>query len=247
MNDRTAAVVVIGNEVLAGLVDESNATFLVRELRGLGVRLKRVVVIPDEIDVIAEIVADLSRRFDFVVSTGGIGPTHDDVTMRGVAQAFGRPLVRHEAYARSLERAYGEKISPRVLSMADLPEGSTLIGTEVLRVPAVQVENVLIFPGIPRLLQDKFNAIKECFRCSPFLMHRVVLEIEESRIADHVESVQLRHPRVSIGSYPRFAKTIWEVTLQLESKEIEKLDAALEDLLSGLPQDNITRVERSAP
>ena len=150
----TAGILIIGDEILSGKIQDEYAPYLLRELRVEGVYVGRVHTIPDDIDVIAPDVAAFSKAYDYVLTSGGVGPTHDDVTMDGVAKAFGRRLVQNERMTRMLEQALGDtEPNASQLKMCMLPDGARLIESPDLWFPLVRVENVSIFPGIPRLLQ----------------------------------------------------------------------------------------------
>src|SRR6185295_17173098 len=164
MQQKTAAVVVIGNEILTGKSDDKNASFLIGELYRLGVALRRIVVIPDDLDLISREVIQCSKEFDYVFTSGGVGPTHDDVTIEGVARAFGREVVRHPELEAMLRGYFGDGIDDARLRMADAPTGSELIREGDLRWPVLAVENVVVLPGVPELFRKKFEAIKERFR-----------------------------------------------------------------------------------
>lgn len=123
MRDRNAALVVIGNEILSGKIQDSNAYFAARELRSIGVELKRIAVVPDELPAIAEEVSYCSAHFDFVITSGGVGPTHDDLTMDGVALAFKRKLVPHPDLVRILREYMGDRANSAMMKMAEVPDG----------------------------------------------------------------------------------------------------------------------------
>ena len=143
----TAGILIIGNEILSGKVQDENAPYLLRELRTLGVDVERVHVIPDEIECIAEEVGRFSKAFRYVITTGGVGPTHDDVTMEGVARAFGLKLVRHVEMEKQLRDALrGKEPNASQLKMTELPEGAKLVATKDLWFPLVTLQNVFIFP-----------------------------------------------------------------------------------------------------
>src|SRR5882757_2477144 len=156
MRERSCALVVVGNEILSGKVQDSNAYFAARELRKIGVALARIATIPDELDLIAGEVAYCSRNFDFVITSGGVGPTHDDLTMEGVARAFGRRVTRHPELERLLRDFYGARLEERNLRMADVPDGVTLHHGAQSQWPIVAFDNVYILPGIPEIFRKKF-------------------------------------------------------------------------------------------
>jgi molybdenum cofactor synthesis domain-containing protein len=159
--DRTAGIVVIGNEILSGKVTDTNSPFLARELRKLGVTLLCITTIPDDVDVIAATVKGFAERFEIVFTSGGVGPTHDDVTMEGVARAFGRKVVRHPELDKRLRQYLGANANQARMRMADVPDGAELIHDERLGFPTVLCENVYILPGIPEILEQKFTSLQD--------------------------------------------------------------------------------------
>ncbi|MEC9071309.1 MAG: competence/damage-inducible protein A, partial [Myxococcota bacterium] len=163
----TAAVVVIGDEVLSGKVDEQNAAFMIRRFRSLGVSLKRVVIVPDEMEDIGEAVRSASERFDIVCTTGGVGPTHDDITIEAIAQAFGVSTVSHPRLEALVREYFGADASEAQLRLALVPDGTTLDGGDGPPWPTARFRNVVIFPGIPRLMASKFDAIAHTFGGAP--------------------------------------------------------------------------------
>ena len=164
----TAAILIIGEEILSGKVEEENARFLVQELRGLGVQVRRIEFLPDIEPEIAASVAALSRRFDHIFTSGGVGPTHDDVTLPAVAAAFQMRLTRHPDLEILIRRALGPEMHERELRMADIPEGARLIygdPPDPGRWPVVTVHNVFILPGVPQIFRRKFEGLRCC--CAP--------------------------------------------------------------------------------
>src|SRR5215472_10581539 len=180
---KTSGIIVIGNEILSGKTRDENSSYLVRELRDLGVNVRKISVIPDELGSIADEVRIFSNSYDYVFTTGGVGPTHDDLTMAGIAAAFGRRILRHPDLEASLRHFYPEELVSGNLRMADIPEGARLVGVKGLWFPVVAVENVYIFPGVPEILQRKFERIKETFREAPFYLREIFLQGDEGQIA----------------------------------------------------------------
>lgn len=235
----TAALVVIGDEILSGKTADTNTPFLISELRGLGVALREIAVVADEVTAIAEAVRRVAARFDYVFTSGGVGPTHDDVTMAGVAAAFAVPVVRHRRLAELLTAYYAEKKLPvveRNLRMADLPEGTTLIEGPQLRWPMPRLHNVYILPGIPEIFRRKFLAIRELFRDAPFHLRQVFVRSEEAVIARHLDQVALKYSDVALGSYPRLEpdEDGHRVKLTLEGKDLARVDSATAELVALL-------------
>lgn len=240
---KTAAILIIGNEVLSGKVTDENAPFLVRELRSLGVDVRRMATVPDERPVIAREVRDMARDHDVVFTTGGVGPTHDDVTIPAIAEAFGRPCVRHPVLERSLRDHYGDGITAAQLRMAEVPEGSRLIGAEEFHLPIVVYENVYIFPGVPETVRRKFGRIREQFREAPFVFRRIYLRCDEGEIAAELSQAVARFPSLQLGSYPILHNPDHNVVLTLESKQADEVDEAVGFLLGRLAPARIVRVE----
>jgi len=239
----TAAIVVIGNEILSGKVVDTNSPYLTRELRALGVDVRRITVIPDEIDVIADEVRTASRTHDWVFTSGGVGPTHDDLTMDGVAKAFDVPIEINGAIVDRIERAIKQTANESQRKMAALPKGSVLIDAGDLWFPVVVIGNVHVFPGIPELLQKKFEAIRTRFQGVPFVLKRVYVRRKESDIAHELNALLESHPDLMLGSYPRIRETEYQVLLTLESRDAGYVQRALDELLARLPADAIHKVE----
>lgn len=244
METKTAAIIVIGNEILSGKVTDSNANFFIKHLRDCGVAVKLVVTIPDEIPVIADTLRRVSNgNYDVVFTSGGIGPTHDDVTMAGIAEGLGVPLVRNPMFEKMLRDFYKDKVNEHLLKMADIPEGVELIPAPGLFVPVVKLKNVYIFPGDPTLLEKKFIALKEHFRVSPFYLKRLYTWKQEGDIAQLMHDAEAKFSDVSIGSYPLYANKEYNVQITMESKNESQLQQALDYFLQHIPQKDIIKVE----
>ncbi len=243
MRQKTAAIVVIGNEILTGKSEDKNASFLIGEMYELGVALRRVVIIPDNVDVIATAVRECAEQFDYVFTSGGVGPTHDDVTIEGVARAFRREVIRHPELEAMLRGYFGDGIDEARLRMADAPEATELIRGVDLRWPVLAVANVYVLPGVPELFRKKFEAIKERFRGAPFYTDVIYTREDEFDIAPRLDEVAARNPKVDIGSYPTFTRDDYRVKITLESKEQAAVERARDQLLMLLNPDALARVE----
>lgn len=216
---RTAALVIIGNEILSGKVQDQNSPYFIRELRGLGVEVLRVSVIPDDLDTIAAEVRALSQAHDYVFTSGGVGPTHDDLTMKGIALAFDREMQRNEELESNLAAYYPDSLLEANLRMADVPSGARLVRGERSRFPVVAVDNVYIFPGVPSILQRKFESIRETFRDTPFYLKEILVHADEGQIAGVLHRVLASYPTLGLGSYPFFNGEPTLVKLTMESKD----------------------------
>ena len=243
MQNRSAALVVIGNEILSGKVQDSNAYFTARELRQVGVELKRIATVPDELPAIAEEVGYCSSHFDFVITSGGVGPTHDDITMEGVAIAFKRRLIAHPELVQLIQKHMGERANAASLKMAEVPEGAMLNDAGDIRFPTVQVENVYVLPGIPQLFESKLTALKPRLRADPYFMRAIYTNSLESSIAEHLNATLSIYPQLMLGSYPKIGHPEYRVKLTLESKDPEYLERAFRHLLELIPGDAVVKVE----
>lgn len=242
-NSKTAGIIIIGNEILTGKVRDINSFYLVCELRDLGVEVKRISVIPDDIEIIGREVAAFSGRYDYVFTSGGVGPTHDDVTMAGIASGFGVTLISHEGIKEILYSRYKDLVNDSVLKMTEVPAGSEIEYHENMRFPVVSFKNVVIFPGIPEYMQNKFTIIKEKFRSSVFHLKRLYLNCHESNIAEILNRVVEKYKDVTFGSYPVLGKPDFKVIITAETKSEELLKTALDELIDRLPGEFLVRVE----
>jgi len=239
----TAGILIIGNEILSGKVTDTNSPYLCRELRMLGVDVERILTVPDDVRVIAHEVRTLSEAYDVVFTSGGIGPTHDDLTMDGVALAFGRKLERNHSISERIARAQGKPPNESQLKMTMVPEDALLIDAGDLWFPVVVVENVYVLPGIPELLRKKFESVRERFRGVPVLLKRVFVKRRESDIAGELIALLDEFPELMLGSYPKIGEESFHVLLTLESRDAGYLQRALDALLVRLPDDSIHKVE----
>jgi molybdenum cofactor synthesis domain-containing protein len=239
----TAGILIIGNEILSGKVVDENSPYLCRELRALGVDVERILTIPDEVQVIASEVKALSDAYDLVFTSGGIGPTHDDLTIEGVAAGFGVAVHESTSIAERIGRAIGGVPSESQLRMARVPEGAQLLDAGDLWFPLVVVQNVYILPGVPELLRKKFESARDRFRGVPFVLKRVYVKQRESDIAPKLNELLHEFPQLLLGSYPRIGQESFHVLLTLESRDAGYVQRALDSLLTRLPGEAVLKVE----
>jgi molybdenum cofactor synthesis domain-containing protein len=241
--DRSAGIIVVGNEILSGKVVDTNSPYLTRELRKLGVTVRRIVTIPDELDEIARAVAEFRPAYDVVFTSGGVGPTHDDVTIEGVARGLGRRVIRHPQIESRLREFFKENINEARLKMAEVPEGAELIVDARLGFPTIKCENFYILPGIPEILEQKFEAIRDRFAAAPYFLRVVYTREGEGSIAEHLNDTVAKFPELLLGSYPKLGDPEYAVKLTLESKDRDYTERALAHLLSRLPPGCVVRAE----
>jgi molybdenum cofactor synthesis domain-containing protein len=242
----TAAAIVIGDEILSAKVRDANTPLLIDFMAELGIDLERIVVIGDDCNAIAAEVAKCSEKHDVVITSGGVGPTHDDCTVRAVADAFGVEVVRHPDIEAMIRAYWGERFTESALRMAEMPEGSRLFYGDDGLLPLVVFENVYLFPGVPRLFAAKLPSLRSELSGTPKVVHGVYLNSDESRIAPLVGQVADECPKVKVGSYPRFGEgkdhRLW---ISLEGIDADHVAAATDRLLELLKDEEVVRVERS--
>jgi molybdenum cofactor synthesis domain-containing protein len=242
---RTAAALIIGNEILTGKIQETNMRELATELFALGISLERVVICRDDVDTIAADLDHLRRTHDLVFTTGGVGPTHDDVTHRAVAKSFGRRVTRSPELEALIRGALGERCTEGHLLMADLPEGATLMSSKEVRWPTVVLENVFVLPGLPKVFRLKLPGLREHLRGreAPFLSRAVYTTCDEGELAQPMAEVAARHTDVSIGSYPVTDRVDYRVKLTIDGTDRGSIDRAESALRAFIPRDKLVELE----
>ena len=240
----TAALIVIGNEVLSGRTQDANLRYLATRLGEIGIPLREARVIPDVAEVIIATVNELRARFDHVFTTGGIGPTHDDITSECVAAAFGLPWEPHpEAWAK-MDASYkpGEFNAARQ-RMATMPRGATLIETTVTVAPGFSIGNVHVMAGVPRVMQAQFESLAPRLRGGRPVVSRAVhaAKLPEGRIAEGLAAIQARFPALDIGSYPYYRESGSGVAIVAKGTDPAMAERAIAEVtalmtaLGGLP------------
>ncbi|SEM13692.1 molybdenum cofactor synthesis domain-containing protein [Stigmatella aurantiaca] len=238
-----AAAVIIGNEVLTAKVVDANGPLLIRRLREVGIPLRSVEIIPDDVDIIVEAVARARARAPYVFTSGGIGPTHDDVTVRAVALALGRQVVRLPEMVE-LVRRRSENLTAEALRLADAPEGAVLLPQEGTWFPVLTVDNIFLLPGVPQLFKLQLETVLARLRGTPVHLCNLYLRLGESAIAAVLDRVALDMPHVAIGSYPVFDATLdYRVKVTVEAAEAAPVEQAVARIRGGLPADAIVRQE----
>lgn len=199
-----ACIIIIGNEILSGRTQDKNIAWLAKELNNIGVRLMEVRVIPDVGETIIATVNECSAKFAYVFTTGGIGPTHDDITSENIAKAFGVALERNPKAETILQKHYGaEKLNAARLRMADIPAGASLILNPISAAPGFRIGNVFVMAGVPEIMRAMFDNIRhELKGGAPMLSKIISAYITEGNIAKPLADIQARYPEVEIGSYP---------------------------------------------
>jgi molybdenum cofactor synthesis domain-containing protein len=232
MTNPTAAILIIGNEVLSGRTQDANVNFIAKRLGDLGVTLAEVRIIPDSEEAIIDAAQLLSSRYDQVFTTGGIGATHDDITAASVAKAFGRNLHTAPEAVKILQAYYLERLNDTRLKMAIVPEGSILIKNPVSAAPGFQVENVYCMAGIPAVMQAMFDGIIPSLKTGKTFYAKTVKSfVLENDIAEPLTVIQNTYPSVEIGSYPSFlAPGKWGVSLVVRGTDLDTIDHSVDSI-----------------
>ncbi len=228
----TACLLVIGNEILSGRTQDVNLAYLGNRLNTLGIRLMEARVIPDVEAVIVETLNQVRARFDYVFTTGGIGPTHDDITAECVAKAFGVPLIQNPEARAILERHYASgDLNQARLRMANTPEGASLIENPVSHAPGFRMDNVFVMAGIPVIMRAMIESVAhDLTGGAPLISRSVIVGVPEGTLAKGLGALQDEYPEVEMGSYPFNRRGNLGVRLVLRSTEAGRLDAAAQAL-----------------
>jgi len=231
----TACLLIIGNEILSGRTQDANLAFIAKGLNEVGVRLREVRVIPDIAETIIATVNEMRAKFDYVFTTGGIGPTHDDITSECIARAFGVRWVLDEEARRRLAAGYANPadLNEARLRMAHIPEGAVLIDNPVSRAPGFRIGNVFVMAGVPRIMQSMFDGIKHSLAGgAPVLSRTVTSGLPEGVLAEGLGKLQERYPDFDIGSYPYYRRGGFGTSLVVRGTDASRLDAAVGEVFA---------------
>ncbi|XP_071120075.1 FAD synthase-like [Mytilus edulis] len=251
----SAGIIVIGDEILKGQTEDTNSHFICKHLFSLGVKVKKISVIGDDLDTIAREVSLFSKSFTHVITTGGIGPTHDDKTFEGIAKAFDDVLEPNPVLVELCKEYFGPASldSPK-MKLAMVPKSATTVygyhpeTGQKNKFPLVTIKNVYIFPGVPQLLERSFITLEHLFKnpSKDFYTREIYVDKDEVSIADILNTVDSKHNNtVILGSYPDFNNSYYKVKLVLESETKKDLDDACHTLTESLPKDCIVEYDKS--
>jgi molybdenum cofactor synthesis domain-containing protein len=241
---KTAAMLIIGNELLTGKVEEANLVALARVLRRIGVVLERVVMVKDDAGTIAREVRELSRAHDWLFTSGGVGPTHDDVTIEAVAMAFGVPVVTSAEMETMLRGHYKERITEGHLRMALVPEGAALETTDDVRWPTVRIENTWVMPGIPEVFLMKLPVIEaKLGKAIAFVSLAVFTNMDEGDLKPLLDRVVASFPDVDVGSYPKWLGASYRTKLTFDGRDPERVASARDAFVATLPPGEPLKID----
>tara|TARA_B100001123_G_C15234743_1_gene996690 strand:+ start:316 stop:1068 length:753 start_codon:yes stop_codon:yes gene_type:complete len=241
-----AAIIIIGNEILSGRTQDVNVTFLSKWLNNIGVKVEEVRVIPDNEAIIVECINKLRKKFKYVFTTGGIGPTHDDITSRSVSKAFNMQYGYHKEAYTILEEYYKQgEFSEGRKKMAKMPIQAKLIYNPSSGAPGFLVENVFCLPGVPSILKSMVDGLKnKIVGGKKILSETISIQTVESEIAQQLEDVQNKFKDIEIGSYPFFRFGKIGVSVVIRSTEKKKIDECYKQIVSFIKKNKIKILER---
>jgi molybdenum cofactor synthesis domain-containing protein len=241
----TAAALIIGDEILSGKVDEANVRALAHTLRGLGIQLRRVVVVMDDVDTIAREVRELASTHDWLFTSGGVGPTHDDVTIEAVAKAFGTRVVSSPQMEEMLRAHYRDRCTDGHLRMALMPEGASLEVTAEITWPTIRLHNTWLLPGIPEVFRLKLPVVAERIGRggSAFVSHAVYVKLDEGVLRPLLDRVVGDFRDVSVGSYPKWLDAAYKTMLTFDGRDEARVIAARDAFVALLPPGEPQRIE----
>jgi molybdenum cofactor synthesis domain-containing protein len=228
----TSAILIIGNEILSGRTVDKNTSFIAKWLGDLGISVEEVRVIPDKEDVIIYVLNELRKKYQYVFTTGGIGPTHDDITSKSVAKAFGKKYdYNKEAYAILKKYYANSDFNEGRKKMARMPEGATLIYNEQGSAPAFSIENVFVLPGIPSYVELMLPQLKEVLVGGKKIISiSCDTKMRESSIAVELSKIQDNYPDIDIGSYPYSKEGGFGTMLIMRSTDKKKVNKCKKEI-----------------
>lgn len=234
MSEFSAGIIIIGDEILSGRTHDTNSNFLAKKLTKYGIQLKEIIIIPDNEQTIIDTVKKYHKSFTYVFTTGGIGPTHDDITSQSISKAFNKPYLIHPDAYKILENFYpkGEFNESRQ-RMAKMPEGAILISNPLTAAPGFIIKNVFVLPGVPKIME---NMIDQVFlnikKGKPKKIYTINTNLFESTLAEKLSLVQENYPDCSIGSYPYFnyIEKTGGVNIVISSWKLDNLDDVVKEI-----------------
>ena len=232
-------LIIIGDEILSAQIQEKNLKYMLRNLAVSGYKVSEARIISDDLNLIKETILKLSSTYEFVITSGGVGPTHDDLTIDAIAEAFDVPLVVYRNLEDHLKRFFKEKITDDILKMAQLPEGADVIMKEEYEWPVIKMKNCFILPGVPQIFQKKFDHVLQLLpRVEKYYYASVYSIADESEFSDSLRKIDEKYPNVIVGSYPVIDEPEYKTQLTLKSKEKDVLGESFEEVKDFLQSNN---------
>jgi len=239
-NRKTFGIIIIGNEILSGKTLDTNSHLICTELNSVGMVCKEIVTIPDIEKIISEKVNLFRQKFDFVFTTGGIGPTHDDKTSNAISSAFGDTLTLNKEAKKRLEKHYSDDLLTNArLKMAYVPSRAKLIDNPVSIAPGFYIENVFVFPGVPKILEVMLKDVLKKFKKNQkkFIKKIITTTLSEGLIGEYLADIQRKYSDIEIGSYPYFKKNSFGVSLVIIGERTKRVKEACDILIAYLQEN----------
>jgi len=245
----TAAVLIIGDEILSGRTQDTNLNFIAKYLGTYGVDLAEARVVPDIEDEIVTALNHLRGRYDYVITTGGIGPTHDDITADSVAKAFGVALYEHPEIIAMMTARWAGELNAARRRMARVPEGGSLVKNAVQGPPGFQIGNVFVLAGVPAIMRGMMDDVGPRLRTGKVVIARTVRVTGsgEGVIAAPLEALAKAHPDLSLGSYPFYGEGVYGANLVIRGRDKAEVDATVEALISVLKEIGVADILPDPP
>lgn len=224
-------LVIIGDEILSSQIQEKNLKYMLRNLAISGYVVSEARIIGDDLNLISETVKELSEKYEFVISSGGVGPTHDDITLEAISKAFNVPLQLNEMLDKLLKKYFQKKINPDILRMAKLPVGSEVIMKEESEWPIVKMKNIFILPGVPQIFQKKFDHVLQLLpQVEKYFYSAVYSIVDESEFVELLRNLQGKFNSVIVGSYPVIDEVDYKTQVTIKSKDKVQLSNCYEEI-----------------
>lgn len=242
--NKKAGIIIIGDEILSGMVRDTNSYYIIGQLRDIGIETERMVVIRDRIDEISHCVYDFSRTYDMVFTSGGIGPTHDDVTIEAISKGFGVATTMNDILLEHLKKIIGKEPTDVQRRMALIPEGAEVIAHNDVGLPLIKYRNIFILPGIPQCLQRKMIYIKKILKSGQKMYIKQVYVNEfESAIALTLSEITEKIKGIKIGSYPVLGKIEYKVMVTFSGYNINDVDTAVDYFIKSLSKEKVFKID----
>ena len=231
----TAGIIIIGDEILSGRTKDTNINWIANELNEIGIKLKEARVIEDDKMIIINTVLEFSKKFTYVFTSGGIGPTHDDITTESIAAAFKVDLEKNKIAMNLLKKHYEKSnidFNEARQKMAIVPKGALLIDNPVSVAPGFNIKNVYVFAGVPKIMQSMFNSISVKLTGGVIVKSKTITcDIGEGKIANNLNLIEKQFSNMKIGSYPYFNPQSFGTSIVIRSEKIDDIDLAIEKLI----------------
>ena len=236
----SAGIIIIGDEILSGRTKDTNINWIANELNQIGIKLKEARVIEDDKKIIVDTVLEFSKKFSYVFTSGGIGPTHDDITTVSIAEAFKVDLEKNQIAMNLLKKHYKKSnidFNEARQKMAIIPKGALLIDNPVSVAPGFNIKNVYVFAGVPKIMQSMFHSISSKLKNGIIMKSKTITcDIGEGKIAKSLSQIEKQFLNMKIGSYPYFNPKSFGTSIVVRSEKKEDIDLAIEKLREIISQ-----------